>query len=302
VVESSPDGTYGEAAMATIRTARVLVVGLDPVGENLFAQAPKVRLVQRLGVGYSNVDLGAAVRHGVTVCNMPDFNAGSVAEHTIMLILALLRRVFDSTLLIKGGQWPLDQMVAAGVYDLMGKQLGLVGYGAIGRAVAARAAAFGVGVCYADPNRAEDDGGIARRVDLDELLRTSDVVSLHLPLTSETRGLIGKRELAIMKRTALVVNTARGALVDEKSLALALEERSIAGAGIDVFTTEPLPPRNALRWCPNILLTPHLAGQTREAMERMVKAMIDNLKRVAEGREPLHQVPMDSEVRMGHEE
>ncbi len=294
VLAARPDGSYTEEDLKEVADADFLVVGLEPVTEVVFAHASELKLVQRLGVGYDNIDLEAAARYGVPVCHMPDFNAATVAEHTMMLILALLRRVFESTLLMKAGKWPLPTVVAQGIFDLQGKTLGILGLGAIGQAVAKRAQPFGVNLCYHDmrrcPPTVEEELGIAR-VPLDSLLRHSDIVTLHLPLTPETRHLIGRAELQKMKGTAIFINTARGAIVDEVGLADALDRGIIAGAGLDVFADEPLDPRHPIRRCPNVLLTPHTAGQTREAMERMVGMMLENIQRVVRGEEPRYRVP-----------
>jgi phosphoglycerate dehydrogenase-like enzyme len=284
-VIASSSGAYAEEDLAEVEDADVFVVGLEPVDDRLLARAPRLRLIQRLGRGYCNIDLEAASRRGIPVCGMPDFNAGTVAEHTLMLILALLRRVFESTLLMKAGRWPVTDVIGNGVFDLAGKTVGIVGYGAIGGAVAERVLAFDADVCIHDPR----PDAIPTELDalpLDDLLRRSDIVTLHVPLTAGSRGMIGRRELGLMKPAALFVNTARGALVDEVALAEALASGAIAGAGIDVFAEEPLDPAHPLRRCPNLLLTPHTAGQTREAMERMVGMMLDNLGRFERGEAP----------------
>jgi phosphoglycerate dehydrogenase-like enzyme len=292
VVTPRSDATYPAAEIDEMAGATVLVVGLEPVPPGVFVRG-SLKLIQRLGVGYCNVDLDAAQAAGIPVCNMPDFNAPSVAEHTLMLILALLRRVFESTLLMKGGRWPTNELVGAGICDLAGKTLGLVGKGAIGTAVATKARPFDVRLRYYDHRLDTGDADARERVgSLDDLLGQSDIVSIHLPLTPRTRRLIAARELALMKPASLLINTSRGAIVDEVALADALRDGRLAGAGLDVFETEPLPPRHPLRTCPNVLLTPHLAGQTREAMERMVEALHGNLERVARGEEPQYRVEL----------
>jgi phosphoglycerate dehydrogenase-like enzyme len=271
VVAAREDASYTEDALQEVEDADVLVVGIDPVTEAFLARARRVRLVQRLGVGHDNIDLEAAAAFGIPVATMPDFNAESVAEHTIMFILALLRRAFESTLLMKAGRWPVRDVVAKGIFDLRGKTLGVIGLGAIGQAVASRAKPFEVDICYHDIRRAppsvEERLGVAF-ASLHDLLRTADVVTIHAPLTPSTSRLLGRAELRLMKPTALLVNTARGAIVDEQALVEALEQGIIAGAGLDVYADEPLDPRHPLRRCPNVLLTPHTAGQTREAMEK----------------------------------
>jgi len=293
IFAAGPDGTYSDEHLDELADTDFLAVGLEPVTEACFARAPRLRLVQRLGVGYDNIDLEAATRRRIPVCNMPDFNAATVAEHTLMLILALLRRVFDSTLLMKAGRWPASTIAAQGIYELRGKALGLIGLGAIGEEVARRARAFDVAIRYYDNRRRapaiEEALGVSF-TPLEELLRGSDIVSCHLPLTPETRALLGADEFRKMKPTAILINTARGALLDELALARALEQGTIAGAGLDVFLEEPLDAKHPLRRCPNLLLTPHMAGQTREAMERMVAMMLENIGRVARGEEPKYRV------------
>jgi glyoxylate reductase len=293
VFAARPDGSYAEEDLQELADTDFLVVGLEPVIEALFARAKKLKLVQRLGVGYDNIDLEAATRYGVPVCNMPDFNAATVAEHTIMLILAIFRRVFESTLLMKAGRWEPSTIAQQGIFDLQGKTLGILGLGAIGREVAGRAKAFEVDICYHDrrrrPAAVEKELG-ASFASLDDLLRHSDIVTCHLPLTSETHHLLGRDEFRKMKRTAIFINTARGAITDEGALAEALQQGVIAGAGLDVFAEEPLDHRHPLVRCRNVLLTPHTAGQTREAMERMVGMMLENIQRVVVGEKPRYRV------------
>lgn len=283
VIAARPDGTYADEDLWQVEDADVLVVGLEPVGGDMLDRAHRLKLIQRLGRGYDNIDLAAAGRRGIPVCGMPDFNAATVAEHTLMLMLVLLRRVFDSTLLMKAGRWPVMEVVGHGNFELRGKRIGIVGLGAIGQAVAERAKAFEAAVWYHD--RASSLRLGLEAVPLDRLLRDSDVVTLHVPLTKETEGMIGRRELETMKSTAVLINTARGALVDEQALADALREGIIAGAGIDVFVQEPPAATHPLRTCPNVVLTPHTAGQTREAMERMVALMLENVERATRGDE-----------------
>lgn len=284
VVAPGRDGVYRDEDLREVEDADFLVVGLEPVHDALLEHAGRLKLIQRLGRGYDNVDVDAAARRGIPVCGMPDFNAAAVAEHTVMLMLALLRRVFESTLLMKAGAWPLADVVGHGIYELARRTVGIVGVGAIGRAVAQRVAPFEAEICCWDREPLKDGPGKA--VPFDELLRGADIVTLHLPLTPETEGVIGREQLAMMKPSALLINTARGRLVDELALCEALEQGRLAGAGLDVFADEPLDRSHPLRRCPNILLTPHTGGQAREAMERMVAVMLDNLERVARGAEP----------------
>jgi phosphoglycerate dehydrogenase-like enzyme len=293
VISALPDGSYTEKELNELVDADILVVGLEPVTKELLTRARKVKLIQRLGVGYDNIDVETASHHGIPVSNMPDFNAGTVAEHTIMLMLAVLRRVFESNMLMKAGKWSPSTIVNQGIFDLRGKKVGSLGFGLIGQEVAKRVKPFEVEFLYYDKQRARSSTEIllgAEFSSLDELLKLSDIITIHLPLTSETTNLIGKVELEKMRRTTILINTARGAIVDETVLVEALNKGIIAGAGLDVFSEEPLDPGHPLRRCPNVILTPHLAGQTREAMERMVGMMLENIKRVMNGEEPRYQV------------
>lgn len=292
VVTPAPDGTVADADRGVVTRADVLVVGLFPLLRDTMASAPRLKLVQRLGVGYDNVDVAGAAALGVPVCNMADFNAGTVAEHTIMMMLGLLRRVFEATLLMKGGRWPIGEVVV-GNYDLAGRRVGLIGLGAIGEAVARLLRPFDVSLQYADRRRrdaAEEQSLGVEFAALDALLADSDVVSVHVPYTPDSRHLIGAREIAAMKPGALLINTARGGVVDVEALTDALRTGRLGGAGLDVYDVEPLPARHPLRSCPNVLLTPHTGGQTREAMARMVAMLRENLSRLEQGRPLLHQV------------
>ena len=279
VIASDGEGRYTREALDELEDAQVIVVGDEPINRAVFEAAPRLRLVQRLGVGADNVDLDEASHRGVPVCNMPHFNAGTVAEHVVMMILALQRRAFDSTLLMKAGRWPLGTIMARGVFDLQGKTVGVLGLGAIGRAVVSRLAGFEVELLYHDAVRSPDDERAfgLHYGELHEVLERSDIMTCHIPLTPATRGLLGRAELERMKPGALFINTARGALVDESALAELLKSGRIGGVGIDVFTEEPAPADHPLLRCENVILTPHSAGQTREAMDRMIASMLENL-------------------------
>jgi glyoxylate reductase len=247
--------------------------------------APALKVIANIAVGYENLDVAAARQRGIVVTNTPDVLTEAVAEFTWGLILGIARRIAEGDRLVRSDAWKgwaLDFMLGM---ELRGKQLGIVGGGRIGRAVAAKAPAFGMRVVFARREGRPDRGDPAA-VSLDELLVTSDVVSLHAPSTPETRHLINKRTLARMKRSAILVNTARGALVDEEALAWALGERLIAGAALDVYEREPgLNP--ALRGHENILLSPHLGSATRETRTAMAELAVRNTLAVLNGDEPL---------------
>jgi (S)-sulfolactate dehydrogenase len=266
-----------------VGTVAILIRNRTRIDPGLLAAAPDLRVVGRLGVGLDNIDTDACHLAGVTIIPAVGANAVSVAEYVIGAMLVLVRRVYDMTPSMVAGEWP-RQGHAFG-HELLGKTLGLIGLGSIARQVAVRAAAFGMGIVAFDPFLHEDDPAWATvgKVDLETLLSRSDVVSLHVPLGDQTRDLIDAGALALMKPTAVLVNTSRGGIVDETALARALEGGALAGAALDVFSTEPLGPGPAATFAgvPNLVLTPHLAGNTEEAVERVasmiVAAVVDAL-------------------------
>jgi glyoxylate reductase len=255
-----------------------------PVGADVLAAAPRLRVVSNFGVGFDNVDLAAATARGVLVCNTPGVLSNAVADLTLALVLALARRLPEAERFVREGGWVPGKAMALGV-DVRGKTMGIVGFGRIGRAVADRARAFGMEVCYSDVRRAEGDEG-ARFVELDDLLRAAGFVTLHVNLTPETRGLIGARELALMKPSAYLINTSRGQAVDQPALVEALREGRIAGAALDVFEREPLPPDDPLRRLPNVILLPHIGSATVETRAAMLDLAIDNLLAALRGERP----------------
>ena len=239
-------------------------------GESVFQPTPNLRLLSLWGTGTDNVDLAAAARHGVTVTNTPGVSAFSIAEHALALMLAVARRIPHVDREVRQGGWPRGQAA-----QMHGKTLGVIGLGAIGRQFARLGAGIGMRVIawtmHPDPALGFE------LVALDELFRSSDVVSLHLRLSDETRGFLGKRELEKMKPSAILINTARGPIVDEQALLEALTEGQIAGAGLDVFDVEPLPNGHAFTHLGNVVLTPHSAGVTPEALEAGLQLSIDNV-------------------------
>jgi len=243
----------------------------------VFRQSPSLRLLSLWGTGTDNVDLAAAAHHGVTVTNTPGVSAFSIAEHALALMLAVARRIPRVDAEIRQGHWPRGQAV-----QMHGKTLGIVGLGAVGRQFARLGAGIGMRVMAwtMHPNPALG----FELVSLDDLLRSSDVISLHLRLSSETRSFIGKREIEKMKPSAILINTARGAIIDEQALLDALNSNRIAGAGLDVFEAEPLPDGHPLTRLHNVVLTPHSAGVTPEALEAGLKLSIDNVWNFLAGR------------------
>ncbi len=264
------------------------------MGGEFFRSAPNMKLVQLLSAGYDRVDVEAARKAKVPVSNNGGANAIAVAEHTIMLILAVLKRVVRFHNDVVAGKWRVGGFDDQRVYELSRKTLGIVGLGNIGKKVARRAAAFDMVVQYYDIARlteAEEDALGVRFVLLPELLRTSDVVSLHVPLDDSTRHLLGAREFAQMKPGAILINTCRGPVVDEAALHAALKSGQVAGAGLDVLVEEPPATNHALFSLPNVTLTPHSAGPTWENWTARFRNGFDNIQRVAAGRAPKWVIP-----------
>jgi len=245
--------------------------------ENVFGHCPGLRLLSLWGTGTDNVDLAAAARHGVTVTNTPGISAISIAEHALTLMLAVARRIPRLDAEVRQGRWPRGQAA-----QMHGKTLGIIGLGAVGRRFARLGAGIGMRVIAWTMN--PDPALGFELVSLDELLRSSDVVSLHLRLSAETLGFIGKREFDKMKPSAFFINTARGPIVDEPALLEALSSHRIAGAGLDVFEIEPLPSGHPLSLLDNVVLTPHCAGVTQEALEAGLELSITNVWNFLEGR------------------
>ncbi len=254
---------------------------LDAAGDDL-------QVVANVAVGYENVDVAACAHRGVVVTNTPGVLVDATADHTMALMLAVTRRVAEGDRLLRSGvrwSWALTFMLGT---ELRGLRLGIVGFGQIGQAVARRAAAFGLTIAYTSPREA-DARVPADRLALDDLLRTSDLVSLHCPLTPDTHHLVDARALSMMKPSAYLINTSRGPVVDESALADALARGRLAGAGLDVFEREPeIHP--GLLGLDNVVLTPHLGSATVETREAMALLAARNVVEVLAGRPPLSPV------------
>ena len=270
----------GKQALITMLTEQVDATLLD-AGRDL-------KVVSNVAVGYNNIDVQAARERGVVVTNTPDVLTESVADFTWALILAITRRLSEGERVVRANAWKgwaFDYMLGT---ELRGKQLGLVGLGRIAAAVAARASVFGVRVAYTSRSHKGIPG--AERMSLDQLLNTSDIVSLHVPLTAETKHLIDRKALTRMKRSAYLINTARGPVVDEESLAWALQQRLIAGAALDVYEHEPKIHPDLLS-LENVLLVPHLGSGTTETRTAMADLAADNVIAVLSGRPPITPIP-----------
>jgi phosphoglycerate dehydrogenase-like enzyme len=248
--------------------------------------AKELRMIQTFSIGYDHIDVTACTRRGVVVCNVAEVMAESVAQHTWALILAASKHVVRSDRVIREGGWRIEGRFGV---ELYGKTLGIIGLGDIGGRVALKGAmAFGMRVLAYDPYvlPARAQLYCASLVDLPTLLREADVVSVHCPLTAETRHIIGREQLKLMKPTAILVNTARGQVIDEAALVEALEGRRIMAAALDVFEQEPLDPASPLRKLNNVVLTGHIASSTREAFSKTWQGGIDNILRFVKGERP----------------
>jgi (S)-sulfolactate dehydrogenase len=260
--------------------ARALVVrNQTQVRGPLLDACRRLEAVGRLGVGLDNIDLDSCRARGIAVLPATGANDIAVAEHVIAGTLILLRGAYHSTDQVIAGAWPRNALIGR---EASGRTLGLVGYGGIARQVAARAAALGMRILASDPFAPISPP--AESAALDRLLAESDVVSLHVPLTPSTRGLLGAGEIARMKHGAVVINTARGGIIDEAALAAALKEGRLGGAMLDVFAAEPVPPGNPFAGVPNLVLTPHIAGVTEESNARVSTVTVENVRRVLEKR------------------
>lgn len=267
VVDVSSEGR--EALEEAVRDAEGLIVRSGTqVDESLLDLAERLEVIGRAGVGVDNIDMRAATRRGVAVINAPGGNTSSTAELAFALLLAAARRVAEADRSVREGRW--DRKALRG-RQLRGNTLGVIGAGRIGTEVARRAHAFGMRILAHDPylsaERAADER--LERVELDELLERADFVTVHVPLTEQTRGMIGVAEIARMKPTAILINAARGGIVEEPALAVALEQRKLGGAALDVYETEPLPGEHPLRGTPNLVMTPHLGAATIEAQREV---------------------------------
>jgi glyoxylate reductase/D-3-phosphoglycerate dehydrogenase len=264
------------------------------MGPDFYRAAPRLRLIQLISAGYDRLDVEAARQARVPVANNGGANSVAVAEHTVMLILGVYKRLAWMHNNVVAGRWRVGDLGEQRVYELAGKTVGIVGLGTIGKKVARRLAGFDVRVQYYDIVRLSEDQEDALGVRFalfPELLRTSDVVTLHVPLNAATRDLMGTREFATMKESAILINTCRGPVVDEAALHQALTTRQIAAAGLDVMVEEPPREDHKLFKLDNVIITPHMAGPTTENWTKAFRNGFDNIQRVAAGRAPLWVIP-----------
>lgn len=272
-----------------IADAEVLLHVLKPVTATMIAAAPRLRLIQKIGVGVNTIDLEAATFRAVAVANMPGTNSQAVAEITLALILATLRRLNYFDPLTRHGQgWTPDLAVIDTVGEICGRTVGFVGFGAVPSRLAPALKALGARVIYAEREPRETE--VAEHRELGELLRMADIVSLHVPLTESTRQLINAEVLAQMKPGAILINTARGELIDQVALAEALKSGRLRGAGLDVFDREPIDPSDPLLALANVVVTPHVAWLTQETLERSLGVAIENCRRIRRDEPLLHRI------------
>lgn len=267
----------------------VLLHVLETVTAEVIAGAPELRLIQKIGVGVNTIDLEAAAAHGVAVCNMPGTNSRAVAEMTLTLMLAALRRVpyFDGRMR-DGEGWTAELSSFDGLGEIAGRTVGLVGYGDVARLLAPVLRAMGAAVLYTATSEKTDADANWR--DLPTLLGEADIVSLHLPLTPDTEGMINADAIAAMRPGAVLVNTARGGLVDEPALIAALKSGHLRAAGLDVVTLEPAPAANPLFDLDNVVVMPHIAWMTPETLDRSLGIAFENCRRIRDGEDLLHRV------------
>jgi len=268
-----------------LKDASAVVLGNDTCDGNVLSSAEKLKVVSRHGVGVDNVDLKAATENGIIVTNTPKANTTAVAEHAIALMMALLRRVPQANLSMRSKRWEGLKFVGE---ELSGKKLGLIGLGSIGVEVAKRAKALGLEVIYLRRKRdlvKEKELGLTFKL-LDELLKESDILSIHTPLTSETKGMIGKKEIMLMKKGAYIINTARGGIIDTDALIEALKSGHLAGAALDVFDKEPPDFESPIFTMDNVIATPHIGAYTVEVIRLMDLIVAENIAKVLQGEIP----------------
>lgn len=280
--KSNPEPENESMVAELIGNAEAVIVGVDRIGEKVLSLCSHLKVVSKHGIGVDNIDLEAARRRGVIVANAPGTNSESVADMAFLFILSCARHMKLLLEQVRNKKWSSPLLGS----ELEGKTLGVLGLGRIGKGVARRALGFGMRVIYFDPFVEDAD---FTKVELKELFRLSDFVTLHLPLSLQTKHLVNEQLLSLMKREAFLINTARGELVDEEALYRFLKEERIAGAGLDVLSFEP-PFESPLLTLPNVLVTPHVSAHTREANLKMGKIAALNVVYVLEGKEPLYRV------------
>lgn len=281
------ENTEQHQVQERLKGAQAVFVNKLQVDQTFIEENPSIEYIGELATGFDNIDLGACQRAGITVTNIPTYGSQGVAQFAFALILSLYSKVDYHADLVQKGEWSRrgsftlhDQPV----YELYGKTIGIVGYGAIGRALEKIAHGFGMQIIIYDHNAARKEAELGSFVSLEELIRESDIVSLHVPLTADTRSMIGKRELEAMKESAVLINVSRGGIVDEAALKKALDQGEIAGAGLDVVEEEPIPDDHPLLTTDRCIITPHMAWLAKESRQRLLDMAVENFKTYLDGR------------------
>jgi D-3-phosphoglycerate dehydrogenase len=281
-VHYDPEITMDALAEQLGQYDALVVRSRTKVSRAMLENPGNLKIIGRAGAGVDNIDITAATERGVIVMNTPGGNTVSTAEHAVSMILSLARRIPHADATMKAGEWAKKSIVGT---EMFGKVLGIIGLGRVGRVVAERMQGFGMEIVAHDPlltHEAAEKLGVTL-AEVDEICREADIITIHAPLNDETRGMIGREQLAMMKPTALLVNCARGGIVDEDALAEALKENNIAGAALDVFAKEPLPADHPLRGLKNLVLTPHLAASTAEAQEKVARDIAIQIREALSG-------------------
>ncbi len=284
------DTTAPDALPERCAEAGIIIANKTYLGAELIRNAPQLKMIALTATGYNNVDMQAAARAGITVCNVPEYGTFSVAQHTIALLLELVNAVGIHARSVAAGDWTRTGKwcyTLQPLTELQDKVFGIVGFGRIGRQTATLARAFGMRVIFS--NRSPVQSDIAEQVLLEQVFKESDVVSLHCPLTAENEGFVNSRYLSMMKPSAYLINTSRGKLINEADLAKALKEGTLAGAGLDVLSAEPPPADHPLTGLANCIITPHIAWSSREARKNLMDTTRENIRCFLAGK-PQHVV------------
>ena len=282
------DGNYAAEDLAKMGDVDALILSHEPVHDQLLEACPKVKIIQRTGVGYNTVDLEAAARRNIPVCNLGDVNKDALGEHGMALMLALGRKLVEIHNLTAAVNWNAARALCDFTYELQGRSLGILGFGKSGYELARRAKVFGMNILY--HSRSQVDARLTEAVEarsrsFEELFRESDFLSVNVSLNASTEGLVDAKALDLMKPSAYLINLARGGIVDERALADRLNSGKLAGAGMDVFSVEPITPDNPLLKAKNVVLTAHTAGTTKECTDREIGWAVENVRRYLEGGE-----------------
>lgn len=281
------DRSVGEDVIGRIGDAQIVMTNKTPLTEDVFAACPNLRLVCVLATGYNVVDCEATKKRGIVVCNVPDYGTAAVAQFTFSLLLELCNAVGRHSESVHSGKWTKNKDFCyweTPQVELAGKTMGIIGFGRIGRAVGKIARAMGMKVIAYNRSRSDEGEQIGTYVDLQYLLQNADVISLHCPLTAENKELIGSEAIAKMKDGAMLVNTARGPLIDEGAVRQALESGKLSGFAADVVTVEPIPADSVLLHAPNCILTPHMAWAPKASRQRIMECTQKNIRAFLRGK------------------